>query len=644
MRVTNNMMTSQVVFNVQRSLQRFMALQTEMSSGKRINKPSDDPVGTLRDLDYRTELSKISQFQENVSQGQSWLTTYDGTLADVKNLLSDAKDVAIAMSNDTYDSAQRTASANEVTAIFDRLIQLSNTRLSGRQMFSGFRTKLEPFQISSHGVTYIGDDGHIEFEIESQMRQAVSLTGAEVFLRSTSTLGENADLNVAVTADVLLADLNGGGGVDLAPGTFTITDQNLIGVSATVDLTSAPPAATVGETITRINDALTAAGMNGSISVSLGDDGNNLKINTTATGQISTATELSQLHDGQGVDLSKGSVRVTDGAGIDVYVDLSTAGTVGEVITLFNTKLAGEGLGNVTMDINAAGTGFVIDDATGPPLGLSVENAIPGDYTADRLGISGYVGAQLVGGDLDPQASFIIADGAGRTAADLGISGEITVSRSGTDLDPQLSLASNLANLRNGIGFDGDQFVMWQGEFSYTVDLSDPAIVTIQDMLDDINNSSLDITASINDAGTGIQIVNNDTHRSFTIDEVGGGRVAKQMVLFGSSDMMGSLLILANALRNNDQEGINRLLANFDEAMTSSLETRATVGTNAMRLESTASRLLDMELSFTRLLAEVEDADMTEVITDLATHENSYRAALMAAGKIVQPSLLDFLR
>ncbi len=70
MRVTNNMVNSQVVFNVQRALQRFMSLQTAMSSGKRINKPSDDPVGTLRDLDYRTELNKIGQFQANVSQGQ----------------------------------------------------------------------------------------------------------------------------------------------------------------------------------------------------------------------------------------------------------------------------------------------------------------------------------------------------------------------------------------------------------------------------------------------------------------------------------------------------------------------------------------------------------------------------------------------
>jgi len=77
MRVTNNMITNRVVYNVQHALSRYLDLETEMSSGKRINNPSDDPVGTLRDLSYRTELSKLGQYQKNVSQGQNWLNSYD---------------------------------------------------------------------------------------------------------------------------------------------------------------------------------------------------------------------------------------------------------------------------------------------------------------------------------------------------------------------------------------------------------------------------------------------------------------------------------------------------------------------------------------------------------------------------------------
>jgi flagellar hook-associated protein 3 len=644
MRVTNNMVTSQVVFNIQRSLRRFMTLQTEMSSGKRINRPSDDPVGTLRDLDYRTELSKIGQFQDNVSQGQNWLNSYDSILDDVKLLLSDAKDVALAMSNDTYDTAQRQSAANEIEAAFDRLVQLSDSQIGGRRMFSGFRTKLNPFRVGAHGVTYLGDDGRIELEIESQVRQATNLTGAEVFLKPTSILGQNADLNVAVTNDTLLVDLNNGGGIDLTAGSFTITDNNLIGVSATVDLAAAPPVATVGEALARINAALTAAGMDSTVSVSLTDDGNSLRINTTPSGQISSATELHRLYSGNGIDLSHGSIRLFNGSGIDINVDLSTATTIGELATLFNDQLASAGLNTVTMGVNAAGTGLVITDTGAPPSGLTIENASDLDLTASQLGIAGYVGAQLVGTNLNPAAFFTIAENGGTTAADLGLEGKYTHTQVGADLDPRLTLTTRLADLRNGFGFDGDRMVLWQGEFTHTVDLSDPTMLTVQDLLDDLNNSALDITASINNSGRGVQIVNNDPNRSFTIQEVDGGLLAKQMDLYGSSDMLGSLLVLANALRENDQEGINRLIQNFDDAMTHTLDVRSAVGIAGRRLESTASRLQDLQLGFTKLLSEEEDADLTKVVTDLAAHENAYQAALMSAAKIIQPSLLDFLR
>jgi len=74
------------------------------------------------------------------------------------------------------------------------------------------------------------------------------------------------------------------------------------------------------------------------------------------------------------------------------------------------------------------------------------------------------------------------------------------------------------------------------------------------------------------------------------------------------------------------------------------LNSRAKAGARAMRLESTASRLQDSEIGYTQLLANVEDADMSKLITDLATFENNYQASLMAVAKIIQPSLLNFLQ
>jgi flagellar hook-associated protein 3 FlgL len=100
---------------------------------------------------------------------------------------------------------------------------------------------------------------------------------------------------------------------------------------------------------------------------------------------------------------------------------------------------------------------------------------------------------------------------------------------------------------------------------------------------------------------------------------------------------------LIKALNNDDREVVGQLIENLTDGMQELLNQRASVGAMVNRLETTDSRLNDLNYSFKSLLSEVEDADLTQLVTDLATQENSYNAALVAAAKIIQPSLLDFL-
>ena len=94
MRITTNMLTDQVAYNMQRSIRRYMDIQNQFSSGRRINTPSDDPVGTQRDLMYRTELAKGEQYRKNIDQGQSWMQSYDSILCDLKDLFSSSKEIS----------------------------------------------------------------------------------------------------------------------------------------------------------------------------------------------------------------------------------------------------------------------------------------------------------------------------------------------------------------------------------------------------------------------------------------------------------------------------------------------------------------------------------------------------------------------
>jgi flagellar hook-associated protein 3 FlgL len=649
MRITNGMMADQVVFNMQRSLRRFMDMQTQMSSGRRINRPSDDPLGTQRDLDYRTELAKIAQYRDNISQGVNWMRAYDSILADTKDYISRAKELAVNMADDSFDDQARLASASEVQSMFEQLILMANKELSGRRIFGGHRTKTAPFTNATNGVVYQGDQGQIQFEVDSSQLMNINLTGESVFLAQTQILGDDADLNVGVTDTTLLADLQGGAGIDL--GTFVITDVNRELVApVTVDVSAAT---TVGEAITAINTALTAGGMT-NVTARLGDDGNNIVLETTNDGEISNTTLIRNLHQGAGVDLLSGKVRVTNGAGIDVLVDLAGAETIDDVITMFNDRLdqadidlGGVGLNNVRLQLNATRTGLDVVDSNGTSLGLTIEDSDGESVVAEQLGITGSVAPTLNGQALEPQTHFTITENGGTTGEDLGLVGEFFRTKVGDDLDPTMlnALPADilLSDLSNRQGFGSGEIAIHHGNFTHTFDFGDPSLVTLQDLLDEINNSGLDITASVNESGRGIQIVNNDLNRSLVIEDLDQTRVAKDLDIFGAADVIGNMIALRNALQRDDREGAGLLLEGMDESILELLNHRSTVGARHIRLESTDQRLVGLDLNFTELLSGVEDADITKLVTDLAAFENNYQASMIATAKIIQPSLLNFL-
>ena len=639
MRVTNSVIAANVSFNTQRAIARFLELQKQMSSGRRINKPSDDPIGTIRDLDYRKELSKIQQYRGAIAQGQNWMGVYDNALADINSMLSSARELAVAMADETFDEHARLASAREVSSMLERIIEIANDELEGKSIFAGFKTNIKPMIMSATGARYVGDTGNIQFQIGSSSRFDVNLIGSNVFLKQVTILGQTADYNTSITATTLLTDLKGGTGITMPPGTITISDYNL-GINSIINLGAAID---INDVLNVINTRLTADGIT-NLTAELGAEGNNIKFVTTQNGLISNQTSLSVLNNGTGVSMIPGRFKVTDGAGIDFEVDISGDSTIADVINSFNTQVAAAGVSNVTMQVNAAGTGLEINDTNGVPLGLIIGEIGPESTTAANLGITGSVGAQLIGQDLNPTVNFEIFDTVGTTAEELGILGKFNSDLIGDDLNPILLATANVTEFNNGLGFSLGEIIIKNGEMSRVIDLGDSLIVTVQDMLDAINNSGLNVTASINAAGSGIEIINNDPTRSLAIEEVSGGRTAKKLGLFGASDLIGTMMVLQNALENNDQEGSGLLLEHIDNALQHLLNQRATVGARGVRLESTDIRLINRDLGFTKLLSDVEDADLARLVIQLATYENNYQAALMASARIIQPTLLQFLR
>jgi flagellar hook-associated protein 3 FlgL len=157
-----------------------------VSSGKRINHLSDDPVGLVQVLGLRSALSNMSQIQRNIGTGRTWLNGGETALESVKELISDAKVLGLQMANGTVSAAEREGAAEQVNGILEQIVSLANTQVNGQYVFSGTKTDVKPFEISytaedPTGVDYLGNGNPFTIEIGKDMDVPVGHDGEAVF-------------------------------------------------------------------------------------------------------------------------------------------------------------------------------------------------------------------------------------------------------------------------------------------------------------------------------------------------------------------------------------------------------------------------------------------------------------------------------
>jgi len=158
MRVTNKIMAEAVTGNLFKNIEQFYETQSTISSGKIINKPSDDPLGVGRVLDYRKTLGAIDQYNKNIAHGESWLNVTDSALNTVGDLLIRAKELTLSQADASGNADSRGVAAEEVKNLYDNLLQLANTKLGESYIFAGHKTDTTPFsRDNDYNVTYNGD-------------------------------------------------------------------------------------------------------------------------------------------------------------------------------------------------------------------------------------------------------------------------------------------------------------------------------------------------------------------------------------------------------------------------------------------------------------------------------------------------------
>jgi flagellar hook-associated protein 3 FlgL len=180
-RITQSMLTTTLLSDLQNITQRLSNTSAKLSSGKQLTKPSDDPFATGRALAYRADLASNSQYQTNVNEATGWQDATDTALSDISNLVLRARDLVIQGSTGTTDPSGRAAIAAEIDQITDAIKATGNTQYAGSYIFSGTKTTTAPYQTGSGAPdTYSGDNNTITREIGPNVQISLNVTGQSV--------------------------------------------------------------------------------------------------------------------------------------------------------------------------------------------------------------------------------------------------------------------------------------------------------------------------------------------------------------------------------------------------------------------------------------------------------------------------------
>lgn len=145
MRISNRTIYQNISFRLSNLTEELKNIQEQIATGKRINRPSDDPIGTTQALRLRKVLSQIDQYGENIQHGSSWLKVTDVALGTIHQFISQAIDVVSQMSVGTGSAGEREAAAQNIQSIIEQMVQIGNTQLNGRYIFSGYQDNSSAF-------------------------------------------------------------------------------------------------------------------------------------------------------------------------------------------------------------------------------------------------------------------------------------------------------------------------------------------------------------------------------------------------------------------------------------------------------------------------------------------------------------------
>jgi flagellar hook-associated protein 3 FlgL len=624
----SNLATQQI----DQTQQQLQETQLELSTGKRLNVPSDDPGDSSVVMTLQKSMDKQNAYLTNVQQAQSQLGEMDSTLGDLNSLITQTQTIASQNGGSEVSADQRAAAAAVVQTLYTQAVSIGNKEFEGSYLFGGDKSTTAPFLSTNGGVQFVGSTSLLQNTIDQNSSLAFQVSGADVFGALSSRVTGTADLTPALTATTRVSDLRGATGAGVHLGTIQIGNGT---TTKSVDLSQA-------DTMQDVVNSINAAAV-GNITASIG--GNHLVLSTSGSDNITitdpagatTAADLGirqTTGGGAGASVVGASVQpnvtlltplsaLKGGAGIDTTHGLIiTNGQSSATVNLASANTV-EGLLNA---INSSGTGVRAQiDPSGT--GIDILNPIQG-------------------------TQMTIAENGGTTAADLGVR--------------SFSPSSALTELNGGHGVQavnpGPDFQITRSDGSnFSVSLN--GALTVQDVISRINTASggVGLTAGFATTGNGIVLTDSaggagkptvtSLNFSAAAADLGLTTAAVGNTITGTDanpveapGLFANLAKLRDALTSSNQAAITAAAGGLGADQQRVVTMRGQTGAQEQELQSRQSSIQDQNVSTQALISQLQDADMPATIAKFATLQTALQATLQVSARTLQLSLMDFLQ
>jgi flagellin-like hook-associated protein FlgL len=646
-----------------------LKLNNQLSSGLRIDRPSEDPIAAavVGVLDNRLEGD--TQRLRNMGHGGSVLNSLDSSLGEMLETVLEAQSIASSQIGVGSDAGTRAAQAEVIDQMITQITGVLNRDMAGIHYFGGSRVTGPPIESFFGGYRYTGAGQGLRTDLGPELDFPITL-GAEQAAGSLSTrVRGDRDLNPRLTDDTFVRDLRGPM-VGRELGTLTISVDSGTPVFVDVNLADAE---TIGDVRRRIEAAIRdadPAALGGAFpnAVQVAGSGDRLEFASINPGTTISFVDgpVGETASALGLEGTNFTNVVTTAPGGNA--DLDPAVTARTTLGALNPSLAALDFGDITI-VNGGRTGTVTtsagmtvaelaEEVSRLNLGVRLEIDGDGDRLAIRNEVAGMRMAVYEGGG----ASFAAETLGLRTSTASTRIDTLNDGRGVEISDGQTDPTTGLPDAARNLDFE----VTLTDGSTFTVDLVPSDMETLSSVVAKINSEAAAaglggvFTASVNATGGGIRLADTaggggtigvSSLNGYAAEDLGLLDGSTGAASYAGTDrstvrvdgLLSSLVELRDALLGDDVRGITRSSENLQGDIDLLTSARALVGTRSARVEQVQTRTDERMLLDRSIKSDLQDLDFIEASTRFSLLQTQLQAAYQVTASSQSLSLLNFL-